>query len=156
MLLHRTKLNSTKFIESKRKNVFTNVFIEFLFIQRAYPKTEQSMKRQKTPQEKKAESYAFDRRDSYGGNNKSSRKSVPRGKTRVNRNYRHTVRQKLVLSGTELSEELADNIDVEARNIQRGRFWKCPDTPLREVVQAKLERRAKLEQKAFRLWQERT
>lgn len=114
------------------------------------------MKRQKTPQEKKAESYAFDRRDTYGENNKSSRKNVPRGKTRVNRNYRHTIRQKLVLSGTELSEQLADTIDVEARNIHRGRFQKWPGTPLGEVVQAKLERRAVLERKAFRLWQERT
>jgi hypothetical protein len=113
------------------------------------------MKRQKTPQEKKAESYAFERRDTYGENNKSSRKNVPRRKIRINREYRRTIRQKLVLSNTGLSEELADTIDVEAKNIHREPFRKWSGTPLREVVEAKLERRAELERKAFHLQQER-
>jgi hypothetical protein len=107
------------------------------------------MKRQKTPQEKKAESYAFERRDTYGENNKSSRKNVPRRKIRINRDYRRTVRQQLVLSNAELSEELADTIDVEAKNIHREPFRKCPGTPLREVVKANLEHRTELERKAL-------
>jgi len=32
----------------------------------------------KTPQQKKAESYANDRRNTYGENDKASRKAIPR------------------------------------------------------------------------------
>lgn len=80
---------------------------------------------------------------------------MPRRKIRINRDYRRTVRQKLILSNAELSEKLADMIDVEAKNIHREPFLKYPGTPLREAVKANLERRAELERKAFHLQQER-
>ncbi len=105
------------------------------------------MKRQQTPQEKKALSYAFERRDTYGENNKSSRKNVARRKTSTNRKYRHTVRQKLMLTDVELTEELGNTIDFAARTVSREQFRKWSGTPLREVVIAKLKRRAELERK---------
>src|SRR4028119_181715 len=47
----------------------------------------------KTPQEKKRLSYAKDRRNTYGENDKSSRKNIRRRKRHPNRSNRRTARQ---------------------------------------------------------------
>lgn len=50
---------------------------------------------QKSPQAKKADSYAKDRRNGYGENSKASRKAIPRRKAMENRNGRRAVQQAL-------------------------------------------------------------
>ena len=54
-----------------------------------------SLKRIKTPQEKKRLSYAKDCRNVYGESDKGSRISIKRNKTFPNRAYRHRVTQAL-------------------------------------------------------------
>ena len=89
------------------------------------------------PREKKALSYARDRRNDWGENDKTSRKSIRLRKRLPNRANRHHARQ--VLAG-------APSGDAEARLIlQRVKRWrKYPDAPLGEMVERKLRRRADL------------
>jgi hypothetical protein len=100
------------------------------------------MKR-KTPQEKKRESYLHDRRNTYGENSKSSRRNIARNKRLRSRVERRLARTAFG-PGVGLDVERVD--DVEARVVrQRRRAWtKCPDEPLRKVVEEKLERRVEL------------
>ncbi|MET9226026.1 hypothetical protein [Lentzea sp. NPDC003310] len=91
----------------------------------------------RSPQEKKALSYAKDRRNTYGKNDKSSRKNIPKNKRKSIRSNRR--RAHLVLTQVE-----PDGIESELKR-ERPHVWrKCPDSPLGEVVAAKLERRARL------------
>jgi hypothetical protein len=93
----------------------------------------------KTPQEKKRLSYEKDRRNTYGENNKSSRKNIPLAKARANRTERHKQDQVLTRA---VGVESSDTLDA-VENLVRGtepRYWrKGSDTPLGEV----LERKAK-------------
>ncbi len=61
----------------------------------------------KTPQEKKALSYAKDRRNAYGQNNKASRKAIPACKSSENRKVRRNANQALS-SINRLDEESAE------------------------------------------------
>jgi hypothetical protein len=86
----------------------------------------------KTPQDKKRLSYAKDCRNTYGENDKSSRRSIPRAKARqqrANRRIAHTV-----LSGP-------DGEDRLGLIRPQTRWRKCPDTPLGLVVGWNLEAR---------------
>ena len=102
------------------------------------------MKSRKTPQQKKVQSYARDRRDIGSNNNKSLRNWIPRRKARINREYRRTTRQKLILPDTQVCEETADTIDFTVKAVQRKKFSKPCGMLLREVVKAKLKRRSVL------------
>lgn len=96
--------------------------------------------KEKTPQDKKALSYAKDRRNTYGQNDKASRKIIPLRKAKVNRVYRRKVNEVLDLV-VEQGVENADTLESTARNIKRQYWKKAADQPLREVVERKLERR---------------
>ncbi len=85
--------------------------------------------KQKTPQEKKALSYAQDCRNTYGESDKGSRKTIRKNKTIQNQVYRRKVNQVLnEIEDTKL--ENAELIESEAKAIQKGKWKKCSDTPL--------------------------
>lgn len=97
--------------------------------------------RRRSPQEKKALSYSKDRRNTYGENDKASRKSVPQRKADVNRVYRRKINQILTVAGNAALEG-SEAAEGSVRSLKRNDWKKSPDTPLGEVVQRKLERRA--------------
>lgn len=68
----------------------------------------------KTPQEKKALSYARDRRNSYGENAKSFRKNTPLRKRLVNRANRHRNGQDLGAALGRIDAELAEGAEERA------------------------------------------
>lgn len=85
--------------------------------------------KQKTPQEKKALSYAKDCRNTYGESDKGSRKTIRKNKTIQNQIYRRKVNQ--VLNEIEDTKpEPAELIESEAKAIAKGKWKKCSDTPL--------------------------
>jgi hypothetical protein len=100
------------------------------------------MKR-KTPQEKKAESYAKDRRNTYGENAKSSRRNIARNQRLRNRAYRRIARQAFGSAATD--DERVDAAEARVKLKHRKGWRKVPDTPLGEVVRKKLTRREALE-----------
>jgi hypothetical protein len=99
----------------------------------------------KTPREKKQLSYAHDRRNTYGENQKSSRKNIPRSKQLSHQAERRTVRQSLVSAQGDVAEEVAD--EAQSQVLRKGRmqrlgaFRKSPDTPLGEVIERRLRKR---------------
>ncbi|SFR27590.1 hypothetical protein SAMN04488564_111123 [Lentzea waywayandensis] len=92
----------------------------------------------KSPQEKKALSYAKDHRNSYGENDKSSRKNIQRNKRNRERANRRRDHQVLVAAQP-------DDIESEIkRRRPKGSWWrKWSDSPLAEIVARKLRRRAR-------------
>ncbi|NEX92948.1 hypothetical protein [Caulobacter sp. 17J65-9] len=98
--------------------------------------------RARSPQEKKALSYAKDRRNTYGQNDKASRKAIPLRKAKAARADRHGARQDLEHLAA-ASEAAADVIESSLRQDTAGRrrWQKGPDEPLGTVVQNKLQRR---------------
>ncbi len=85
--------------------------------------------KQKTPQEKKASSYAKDCRNTYGESDKGSRKTIRKNKTIQNQVYRRKVNQVLNELDNTKSEN-AELIESEAKSITKGKWKKCSDTPL--------------------------
>jgi len=95
----------------------------------------------KNPEEKKQLSLARDRRNRYGENSKSSRKSIRRGKQLRHMDERRTVGKVLGrLKGSVLEDE-ATEAELQAKTSvtgsQRRGFKKVPDTPLGIVLAAK-------------------
>lgn len=90
-----------------------------------------------TPQQKKRLSYARDRRNTYGENNKSSRKNIPLSKAFDIRSERHA--QDCALAKSLLATEVHELEGVENRvRATKKRQWrKVPDEPLGEVLKAK-------------------
>ena len=103
------------------------------------------MSKVKTPQQKKRLSYEHDRRNSYGENQKSSRKNIPRSKQRSHQEERRTIRQTLIAAQGTIAEEAVD--DAQSQTLRQGRikklkaFRKSPDKPLGEVIERRLHRR---------------
>lgn len=97
----------------------------------------------KTPQEKKQLSYLRDRRNNYGENEKSSRKSIRRNKRACNSANRR--RERLVLSEIEGRSTSVGAEQVEERlTAKRPKSWrKFPDAPLGRIVVGSLELRAR-------------
>ena len=108
----------------------------------------------RSPQERKALSYAKDRRNTYGENDKASRKAIPLRKAQESRKDRHKVAQELAIL-PRLDEESAGLIESSARHdVHRLGGWKkAADTALGKVVAWALERR---EERAGRKAQART
>ena len=79
------------------------------------------------PRKKKEEALKHDRRNTYGENDKSSRKSIRRRKRLVNQTYRHKVKQVLA------TNEVASTQDNVAE-IRRPGWKKSPDQPLGHVL----------------------
>ncbi len=89
------------------------------------------------PRKKKEESLKHDRRNTYGENDKSSRKSIRRRKQWVNKSYRRRVNQTLATSDAEAAE---DNVS----EIRRPCWKKKADQPLGEVLLSDLIREIKM------------
>ena len=104
------------------------------------------MSKVKTPQDKKRQSYELDRRNTFGENQKSSRKNIPRSKQLSHQDERRSVRQVLVSAQGGVTCEVAD--EAQSQALIKGRmkklkaFRKSPDRPLGEVVKRRLRTRA--------------
>jgi hypothetical protein len=96
----------------------------------------------KTPPQKKSLSYAKDRRNTYGENNKGSRKTIQKNKAFEIRAERHTQNQRLTvaLSSTDSTDDLVQ-VENTVRDTKPRQWKKSPDTPLGEVVTMTLEQR---------------
>jgi hypothetical protein len=101
------------------------------------------MKKIITPQEKKKLSYAKDCRNTYGENDKSSRKNIPLRKAKANRSDRKKLNDILqkVENHTDISDiEIIESIENEVLSVKRNYWKKCSDEPLGKAVERKLER----------------
>jgi hypothetical protein len=97
------------------------------------------MKR-KTPQKKKSESYAKDRRSIYGNNAKAARKAVPKRKQVRSQNERRLAKQELAGAAAAYDEARVDSM-VDRVSVKRHKAWKKePDAPLGEVLAPKGKR----------------
>ncbi|MBB5874543.1 hypothetical protein F4553_007977 [Allocatelliglobosispora scoriae] len=97
-----------------------------------------------TPQEKKRLSYERDRRNTYGENDKSSRKNIPRGKRRANRADRRGASTALVtVQGVHgpIDDRAADRAEQRLAGRRPVGFRKWRDEPLGSVVTHQLGRR---------------
>lgn len=98
-------------------------------------------KRPRSPQEKKSLSYANDRRNTYGENDKASRKAIPARKAGENRKVRRKTNQALNVIDR-LDDENAAVIESSLKqDLERVGGWtKSPDVSLAEYmeVQARL------------------
>jgi len=99
----------------------------------------------KSPKEKKRLSLKRDRRNRYGENNKSSRKSIRKSKQGTHMRERRAVSETLRhLDGT-VSESDASEAEFIAKirtmAIHRRGFKKVPDTPLGEVLAKKRDKK---------------
>jgi len=99
----------------------------------------------KNPEEKKQLSLERDRRNRYGENSKSSRKSIQRGKQRRHMDERRTVGEVLGRLTGNVQEDEATEAELLAKtrttDSQRRGFKKQPDTPLGIVLAAKRARK---------------
>jgi len=97
-----------------------------------------------TPPEKKALSLALDRRNSYGENDKASRKNIPRAKARVHRMERRIVEQILshdhVTAPDDNATEQEGKLKTAARLKRLHGFKKKPDIPLAQSLARKAKR----------------
>lgn len=98
--------------------------------------------KKRTPQEKKALSYARDRRNAYGEAPHAARKNIPLQKAKRNRANRHYADQQLVYAASGFDEELADAIESRVSHKAPKEWEKYPDAPLREVIAKKSGERA--------------
>ena len=108
-----------------------------------------SNKTPRSPQEKKALSYAKDRRNDYGESDKAARKAIPLRKAMENRQDRRKTAQAMG-SLQLLSEEAAELLESSARHdINRVGGWrKAADAPLGEhVAKALAAREARIGRK---------
>jgi len=117
------------------------------------------MPARRSPQEKKALSYAKDRRNDYGENDKSSRKNIHRNKRIPNRADRHREHQVLTGATGPVAGETAEL--VEDRLLAKKSMWftkrwrKWRDAPLMDIVTYKLRRRARFGMQAPDVVEER-
>ncbi len=105
-----------------------------------------SVKRRLTPQEKKRLSYERDRRNAYGENDKSSRKSIRLRKRMRARTERKRASQGLAPGTIPVQLDDGDHLDAELLPARDPRPWfrKWPDRPLGEHVNKKLTHLARL------------
>lgn len=97
------------------------------------------MKR-KTPQEKKRESYLRDRRNTYGENDKSSRRNIPLSKRMRSRAERRLARTAFP-AGAGVDVDRADDVESRVKHKRRRAWKKCPDQPLVEALERTLRYR---------------
>jgi hypothetical protein len=104
------------------------------------------MSKIKSPQEKKALSLAFDRRNTYGENAKSSRKNIPKSKQLGHQAERRAATVPLNMVRGIVSEDEAIQAELLSRESQiskrRVSFVKHADTPLGKVLKRKAARKA--------------
>ena len=91
------------------------------------------LKRRRSPQEKKALSYAKDRRNCYGESDKGARVSIRQNKARAHRSSRRKASASLGRYETLGEEEAALEENALISDLDRVNRWrKCPDQPLGE------------------------
>jgi len=105
------------------------------------------MSKVKNPRQKKAKSYALDRRNQYGESPHGARKSIPRGKARAHRAERREVRQALQQADHDRGDlhqgiEAMETVLAETKLQRLEGFKKYPDVALGIVVARNLRRRA--------------
>jgi len=93
----------------------------------------------KTPQEKKALSYAKDRRNVYGESDKGSRIAIRQNKTFPTRAYRKAINDILQNTVGKIDLEKAELIDIKAKEIKRRKWKKYPDAPLGEFIKRQVD-----------------
>lgn len=102
------------------------------------------MKKRRSPREKKRLSYSRDRRNTYGENDKSSRKNIARNKRNRHRSERHREQQQLSAALGPVDEVVEADLDERLARARRGSRWrKLPDTPLGLYVASTLAVRAR-------------
>lgn len=87
-------------------------------------------KQLKSPQEKKRNSLAKDRRNDYVENSKASRKAIPRFKAVGNRRYRKALKR--TLSGDVAEFGVVES--AKAAKVRKNAKRKDPDIPLGEHI----------------------
>ena len=96
--------------------------------------------KRKTPQQKKAQSLAKDRRNTHGENAKSSRKNIPRRRSEGHQALRRIARQALNAAAERADPDIIDAAEPQLR-LKRLKGWiKFPDEPLGEVLARKGKR----------------
>jgi len=100
--------------------------------------------KQRTPQEKKALSYAKDCRNCYGENDKTARVSIRKNKIFPKRAYRKNLNDILHGAIGAVDLEKAEVVDVKAKEIKRRNWKKYPDKQLGEIIKERLEQKAAL------------
>ncbi|PEQ14365.1 hypothetical protein B2G71_01840 [Novosphingobium sp. PC22D] len=102
-----------------------------------------SRKKPRSPQEKKALSYLNDRRNTYGENDKASRKAIPARKAGENRKVRRKARQSVGVIDL-VDEVTADVVESSLRHdLERVGGWKkSPDAPLSEFIELQARHRS--------------
>ena len=97
----------------------------------------------KSPQDKKVLSYAHDRRNGYGENDKASRIAIPARKAGESRKVRRKTNQALQVA-EHADDETAALIESSLRHdIERlGGWTKSPDVPLRDYMELQARRRS--------------
>ena len=111
--------------------------------------------KRRSPAEKKALSYAKDRRNSFGENDKASRKAIPARKAAENRKVRRNSAQ-ILGNVSKLDEEAADTVESSLRHDTKrvGGWKKAPDMPLGEIVEhAKSARAQRAGRKILPKWE---
>jgi hypothetical protein len=93
--------------------------------------------RRRSPQEKKALSYARDCRNVYGENDKSSRTSIRRNKRFPYRANRRHHRQTLTVSVGAPDPDVDEAVEVWLCGRRRASWRKWPDLPLGMVVKSR-------------------
>ena len=102
------------------------------------------MSKVKSPQEKKAVSLNRDRRNTYGENDKSSRKNIPLSKQHSHQAARRAANQPLAQLVETIDEEAAIEAEVKVRlstvEHRRKGLVKHPDKPLKTVLEGRKTR----------------
>ena len=98
------------------------------------------MKR-KTPQEKKALSYAKDCRNSYGENDKASRRIIPLRKAKAHRSDRKKAEEILQKIAKQSDFERIELLENKLLSLRRNYWKKYADEPLKSLVERKIETR---------------
>lgn len=96
--------------------------------------------RRRSPQEKKALSYAKDRRNMYGENDKSSRKNIPLRKRLVNKANRHAAQQRLADATGHIDSDRAELAEERLKGTRPKSWRKHADMPLGMVLEVKRRR----------------
>jgi hypothetical protein len=99
------------------------------------------MKRKKTPQQKKAESYAHDRRSIYGNNDKAARRTVPLRRQQRAQAERRVAKQTLAGVSAADDETRIDLMLDQVAQKRRKAWRKWPDESLGVVLARRKKRR---------------
>lgn len=95
--------------------------------------------KQKTPQEKKLLSYAKDRRNDFGQNDKAARRRIPLRKALQRRAFRKSANQLLQKASGAAEVEKLEILESKVKSVKKGDWKKSPDAPLGKIVESKLE-----------------